>query len=70
MADKITLSASRDILFDKLVLSPSNVRRIKAGVSIEERAEDIAHRTPLQSLTVRPVCDADGAERSPGLWSV
>ena len=59
---KITLSASRDIPFNKLVLSQSNVRRIKAGVSIEELAEDIARRSLLQSLTVRPVCDADGAE--------
>ena len=39
---KITLSASRDIPFNKLMLSQSNVRRIKAGVSIEELAEDIA----------------------------
>src|ERR1700744_4572974 len=59
---KITLSQSRDIPFNKLVLSQSNVRRIKAGVSIEELAEDIARRTLLQSLTVRPVRDADGAE--------
>ena len=29
-AQKITLSPSRDIPFDKLVLSQSNVRRIKA----------------------------------------
>jgi ParB family chromosome partitioning protein len=35
---KITLSASRDIPFDRLVLSQSNVRRVKAGVSIEELA--------------------------------
>lgn len=59
---QITLSASRDIPFDKLVLSQSNVRRIKAGVSIEELAADIARRTLLQSLTVRPVFDDDGAE--------
>ena len=59
---KITLSASRDIPFNKLVLSQSNVRRIKAGVSIEELAEDIARRTLLQSITVRPVRDADGDE--------
>ena len=38
---KITLSASRDIPFNKLLLSQSNVRHIKAGVSIEELAEDI-----------------------------
>ena len=42
---KITLSASRDIPFNKLVLSQANVRRVKAGVSIEELAEDIARRT-------------------------
>ena len=59
---KIALSSSRDIPFNKLVLSQSNVRRIKAGVSIEELAEDIARRTLLQSLTVRPVRDAEGVE--------
>jgi ParB family transcriptional regulator, chromosome partitioning protein len=59
---KITLSASRDIPFNKLVLSQSNVRRIKAGVSIEDLAEDIARRTLLQSLNVRPVLDAEGQE--------
>jgi ParB family transcriptional regulator, chromosome partitioning protein len=59
---QITLSSSRDIPFDKLVLSQSNVRRIKAGVSIEELAADIARRTLLQSLTVRPVLDEDGTE--------
>jgi len=59
---KITLSASRDISFNKLILSQSNVRRIKAGVSIEDLAEDIGRRTLLQSLTVRPVRDADGVE--------
>lgn len=61
-AQKIQLSASRDIPFNKLVLSQSNVRRIKAGVSIEELAEDIARRTLLQSITVRPVLDENGAE--------
>ena len=59
---KLTLSASRDIPFNKLVLSQSNVRTIKTGVSIEELAEDIARRTMLQSLNVRAVVDADGAE--------
>jgi ParB family chromosome partitioning protein len=59
---KIALSASRDIPFDRLVLSQANVRRIKAGVSIEELAADIARRTLLQSLTVRPVLDETGAE--------
>lgn len=60
---KITLSPSRDIPFNKLVLSQANVRRVKAGVSVEELAEDIARRgTLLQSLNVRPVLDADGNE--------
>ena len=59
---KITLSASRDIPFNKLVLSQSNVRKVKAGVSIEELAADIARRTLLSSITVRPVHDNDGAE--------
>ncbi|QBE91350.1 ParB/RepB/Spo0J family partition protein [Sphingomonas paucimobilis] len=59
---KITLSPSRDIPFNKLILSQSNVRRIKAGVSIEELSQDIARRGLLQGLNVRPVVDADGAE--------
>ncbi|MEO1200713.1 MAG: ParB/Srx family N-terminal domain-containing protein, partial [Pseudomonadota bacterium] len=59
---KITLSASRDIPFNKLLLSQSNVRQIKSGVSIEELAEDSARRTLLASLTVRPVLDEDGGE--------
>ena len=59
---KITLSSSRDIPFNKLVLSQSNVRRVKAGISIEELAEDIARRTLLQGLNVRPVLDAEGTE--------
>lgn len=61
-AKKITLSASRDIPFNKLVLSQSNVRRIKAGISIEDLAEDIARRGLLQNLNVRPVLDGDGKE--------
>ncbi len=59
---KIVLGSSREIPFNKLVLSQSNVRRTKAGVSIEDLAEDIARRGLLQSLNVRPVVDADGAE--------
>jgi len=59
---KITLSPSRDIPYNKLVLSQSNVRRVKAGVSIEQLAESIAQRTLLQSLNVRAVRDADGSE--------
>ncbi|PZQ37605.1 MAG: DNA-binding protein, partial [Phenylobacterium zucineum] len=58
----LTLSRSRDIPFNKLLLSQSNVRRTKAGVSIEELADDIARRTLLHGLSVRPVLDAGGAE--------
>lgn len=61
-AQKITLSSSRDIPFNKLVLSQSNVRRVKAGVSLEELAESIARRGLIQSLHVRPVLDTDGIE--------
>ena len=59
---KITLATSSDIPFNKLLLSQANVRRIKAGVSIEELAEDIARRTLLQSLSVRAVVDGDGKD--------
>lgn len=59
---KITLSAGRDIPFNKLVLSPQNVRKIKAGVSIEDLAEDIARRGLLSSLNVRAELDGDGNE--------
>ena len=58
----ITLSASRDIPFNKLALSQSNVRRQTPGISIEDLAEDIARRGLLQGLNVRPVLDIDGAE--------
>lgn len=65
---KITLASSRDIPFDKLVLSQSNVRRVKAGLSIEELAESIARRGLIQSLHVRAVVDAEGRET--GLYEV
>ncbi len=59
---KLVLSASRDIPFSQLLLSQKNVRRVKAGLSIEDLAEDIYRRTLLQSINVRPVLDADGKE--------
>ncbi|GAN55696.1 ParB/RepB/Spo0J family partition protein [Tanticharoenia sakaeratensis] len=59
---KITLSSSRDIPFNRLVLSQSNVRRVKSGLSIEELARDIERRGLLQSLNVRPVLDGERAE--------
>ena len=65
---KIALSTSRDIPFDKLVLAQSNVRHVKAGVGIEQLAEDIARRTLLQSLTVRAVVGEEGVET--GIYEV
>ena len=59
---KIKLSSSRDIPFNKLIFSQANVRRTKAGISIEQLAESIAQRTLLQSLNVRAVVDGDGKE--------
>ncbi|MEN2987150.1 ParB N-terminal domain-containing protein [Tistrella sp. BH-R2-4] len=59
---KIILSSSRDIPFNKLVLSQCNVRRVKAGVSIEDLAASIARRGLIQSLSVFPVVDAEGVE--------
>lgn len=63
---KITLSPSRNIPFNKLVLSQSNVRHVTAGISIEQLAESIAQRTLLQSLNVRAVVRAYGCERRGG----
>jgi ParB family chromosome partitioning protein len=59
---KLVLSASRDIPFSKLILSQKNVRRVKAGLSIEDLADDIYRRTLLQCLNVRPVVDDEGQE--------
>ncbi|MGE0235445.1 MAG: ParB/RepB/Spo0J family partition protein, partial [Methylocystis sp.] len=59
---KIALMGATDIALDRLVASDANVRRIKAGISVEELAEDIARRGLLQSLSVRPVLNGDGEE--------
>ncbi len=59
---KISLVGARDIALDRLVASDANVRRVMAGVSVEELAEDIARRGLLQSLSVRPLLGEDGAE--------
>ncbi len=59
---KLVLSNTRLIPFNKLVLSQANVRRVSNGVSIEDLAEDIAHRGLLHNLNVRPVLDEAGAK--------
>lgn len=61
-APKIVLSPSRDIPFDKLILSQSNLRRVKNGVTIENLADSIARRSLLHGLNVRPQIDEDGNE--------
>ncbi|ALR20959.1 ParB/RepB/Spo0J family partition protein [Sphingobium baderi] len=65
---KITLNQSRDIPFDKLVLSQSNVRRVKNGVTIEDLANDIERRGLLTGLNVRPQLDEHGDET--GLYEI
>ena len=59
---KITLSGARGIPFSALMLSQANVRRVKAGVSIDGLASDIERRGLLQSLTVRAQRDDEGNE--------
>ncbi|UBS33919.1 ParB/RepB/Spo0J family partition protein [Altererythrobacter sp. N1] len=59
---KITLNQSQNIPFDKLVLSQSNIRRVKHGVTIEHLANDIERRGLLTGLNVRPVLDEAGEE--------
>ena len=55
---KLVLNGARDIPFNKLVPSAANVRKVKAGVSLEELAEDIGRR----GLTPEPARPA-GARR-------
>jgi len=59
---KITLSPSRDIPFNKPVLRQSKVRPLKAGISIEQFAKSITHRTLVQSFYVWATGDAEGKE--------
>lgn len=47
---KISLSSSRDIPFNRLLLSQSSVRRVKSGLSIEELDRDIERRRLLRRL--------------------
>jgi ParB family transcriptional regulator, chromosome partitioning protein len=59
---KILINQSENIPFNLIDLSQKNVRRVKNGVSIKDLADDIALRGLLQSLNIRPSCDADGKE--------
>ena len=59
---KIVLAPAQGIPFNLLVLSQSNVRRVKNGVTIEDLADDIERRGLLQGLSVRPLLDAGGQD--------
>src|SRR5579875_1332100 len=62
-AKKIVFSRSRDIPFNKLVLSESNVRRTRPEAELDELIHDIDRREDLvQGLNVRAILDADGKE--------
>jgi ParB family transcriptional regulator, chromosome partitioning protein len=58
----IALIPSTNIALDKLVPSAANVRQVQDDVLIDALAESIARRSLLQSLSVRPVLDDNGAE--------
>lgn len=66
-AQVIVLHQATNIPFNKLVLTQSNVRRIKDGVIIKELADSIAQHGLIQSLNVRPQI-VDGEET--GLFEV
>ena len=59
---KIVLAPAQGIPLNRLVLSQSNVRRVKNGVTIEDLANDIERRGLLQGLSVRPLLDAEGQD--------
>jgi ParB family chromosome partitioning protein len=62
-AKKIVFSRSRDIPFNKLVLSESNVRRIRPEADLDELTHDIDRREDLvQGLNVRAILDVEGNE--------
>jgi ParB family chromosome partitioning protein len=62
-AKKIVFSRSRDIPFNKLVLSESNVRRTRPEAELDALVHDIDRREDLvQGLNVRPILDEDGNE--------
>lgn len=59
---KLVLAPAQGIPFNLLVLSQSNVRRVKNGVTIEDLADDIERRGLLQGLSVRPLLDGTGQD--------
>jgi ParB family chromosome partitioning protein len=65
---RLALKAPETIPLTKLVIHDGNVRQVKAGLSIETLAADIARRGLLQSLSVRPILDDQG--RATGEYGV
>lgn len=61
-AQPIPETRAMDIPFDRLRLSAKNVRTIYDKAMVAELAESIAANGLLQSLSVRPFLDDDGAE--------
>lgn len=60
---KIVFSRSRDIPFDKLVISEANVRQIRPESGLDELTQDIDRREDLiQGLNVRALVDENGEE--------
>ncbi len=55
------MNAVREIPLNKLVASAANVRKTGVGVGIEELAASIGAYGLLQSLSVQPVLNRDGA---------
>ena len=64
--EKIVLSQSRDIPFDRLMLSNRNVRRIQTGLSIEELAEYIANAHIVAIAERAPDTGSGGILRGTG----
>ncbi|BBB07708.1 ParB/RepB/Spo0J family partition protein [Sphingopyxis sp. EG6] len=63
VAPMIEFSRSRDIPFNRIHLSDSNVRQIDVEDGLDELTHDIDRREDIvQGLNVRAVLDADGAE--------
>ncbi|MDH4989134.1 chromosome partitioning protein ParB [Aminobacter anthyllidis] len=59
----IVFSRSRDIPFNRIFLSDSNVREINVEEGLEELTHDIDRREDIvQGLNVRAILDADGNE--------
>lgn len=59
----IVFSQARDIPFNRIALSDSNVREVDVEAGLDELTSDIERREDLvQGLNVRAILDADGSE--------